>query len=104
MPTIKKLAEAGGNGDTDQMIDLLTPILSVETITVLQLLGFNFKKAIGEPLTTLVSQLISSKTPPSPGAATEAQRLSLELQLAAASLAQDEAAFQRFRTLWSQST
>lgn len=104
VPIIKKLAEAGGNDDTDQMIDLLTPILSVETITVLQLLGFNFKKAIGEPLTTLVSQLISSKTPPSPGAAIEAQRLSLELQLATASLAQDDAAFQRFRNLWSQSS
>lgn len=102
VPIIKKVAEAGGN-DTDQMIDLLNPILSVETITVLQLLGFNFKKAIGEPLTTLVAQLIGSKTPGSPDAAAHAQRLGLELQLATASLSQDEEAYERFRTLWSQS-
>lgn len=101
LPIIKKMAEAGGNDETDEMIDLLQPILSVETITVLQLLGFNFKKAIGEPLTTLVSQLIGSKTPASPDAASQAHRLSLELQLATTSLAQDEAAYERFRRLWS---
>lgn len=101
VPIIKKLAEAGDNDDTDQMIDLLQPILSVETITVLQLLGFNFKKAIGEPLTILVSQLIGSKTPASPHAAAQAQRLSLELQYATTSLAQDADAYERFRNLWS---
>ena len=50
VPIIKMLAEAGGDSDdTDQMIDLLRPILSVETITVLQLLGFNFKKVATVP-------------------------------------------------------
>lgn len=101
VPIIKTLAEAGGSDDTDQMIDLLQPILSVETITVLQLLGFNFKKAIGEPLTALVSQLIASRLPAAPAAAAETQRLSLELQLATTSLAQDEEAYERFRALWS---
>jgi hypothetical protein len=101
LPILKKLAEAGSDDDTDQMIDLLTPILSVETITVLQLLGFNFKRAIGEPLTTLVAQLIGSKAPTSPDAAAHSQRLGLELQLATASLAQDQEAYDRFRSLWS---
>lgn len=101
VPIIKTLAEAGGNDDTDQMIDLLQPILSVETITVLQLLGFNFKRAIGEPLTGLVSQLIGSRMPAPPDAAAQAQRLSLQLQLATTSLAQDEEAYERFRSLWS---
>lgn len=101
VPIIKKLAAVGGDGEIDQMIDLLIPILSVETITVLQLLGFNFKKAIGEPLTDLVSQLIGSKAPASPDTAAQAHRLGLELQIAATSLAQDEAAYERFRRLWS---
>ena len=100
VPIIHKLAEAGGN-DVDQVIDLVKPILSVETVTVLQLLGFNFKKAIGEPLTALVAQLIGSRTPASPDAAAQAQRLSLELQIASASLAQDEEAYDRFKSLWS---
>ncbi len=100
LPIIRTFADAGDN-DTDQMIELLQPILSVETITVLQLLGFNFKQAIGEPLTALVAQLIGSKMPASLDAAAQAQRLSLELQLATTSLAQDEAAYERFRSLWS---
>ena len=100
LPIIKTLAEAGGN-EADQMIELLRPVLSVETITVLQLLGFNFKRAIGEPLTTLVSQLISSKTPASPDEAAQVQRLNLEAQVAAMSLAEDEQAYERFRTLRS---
>jgi hypothetical protein len=101
VPIIKKLAEAGGADDADKMIDLLQPILSVETITVLQLLGFSFKKAVGEPLTALVAQLIATRTPASADDAIHAQRLNLELQLAAASLAQDPEAYERFRALWS---
>jgi predicted helicase len=34
-----------------QVITFLQPLLSVEMVTVLQLVGFNFRKAIGEPLT-----------------------------------------------------
>lgn len=47
------------------------------------------------------SQLIGSNTPAAPGVVAEAQRLSLELQLAMASLVQDEQAYQRFRSLSS---
>jgi hypothetical protein len=38
-----------------QALNVLKPLLSVETVTVLQLIGFNFRKAIGEPLTALVA-------------------------------------------------
>jgi hypothetical protein len=38
-------------------------LLSVETLTVMQLLGFNYKRAIGEPLTVLTQKLIESKAP-----------------------------------------
>lgn len=41
-------------------------LLSKETITILQLVGFNYKKAIGEPLTRLVRSLIESKIKSSP--------------------------------------
>jgi hypothetical protein len=43
------------------MMEIIKPLLSVETLTVLQLLGFNFKQAIGEPLTELVAGLIAAK-------------------------------------------
>lgn len=44
-------------------IDTIKSIVSKEMITVLQLVGFNFKQAIGEPLTTLIRSMIESKTP-----------------------------------------
>lgn len=41
--------------------DVLQSLLSVETVTVLQLVGFNFRKAIGEPLTDLVAGFIATR-------------------------------------------
>lgn len=40
--------------EINEVINLLTPLLSVETLTILQLLGFNFREGIGDPLTNLV--------------------------------------------------
>ena len=102
IPIVKTLAEAGGNEDTEKMLELLEPVLSVETVTILQLIGFNFKKAIGEPLTALLAALIQSKMPPSTDTGVEAQRASLELQRATVDLALNEEAYDRFRRLWSQ--
>lgn len=41
--------------------NLLESLLSVETVTVLQLVGFNFRKAIGQPLTELVAGFIAAR-------------------------------------------
>ena len=43
-------------------IEALEPLLSLNTLMVLQTLGFNYKKGIGEPLTNLVSTLIRKST------------------------------------------
>jgi hypothetical protein len=82
-PLIRRLVEAGvasGDGDSgsvDEILSLIQPLLSVETVTVLQLIGFNFKKAIGEPLTDLVSRLILSKAAVDPSVRLEIERLNL---------------------------
>lgn len=102
IPIVKTLMSASDDVDSDsaeEMIALLEPVLSVETITVLQLLGFNFKKAIGEPLTDLVSQFIASRAPVEAADVIGSQRLNVELQVAFAELARDEAAFDRFTRL-----
>lgn len=44
--------------EINQIIDVLKPLLSIETFTILQLLGFNFREAIGIPLTKLVNKSI----------------------------------------------
>lgn len=74
VPLLKQVMErAGASGASGQeIIDLLQPVLSVETVTVLQLIGFNFRKGIGEPLTELVSRAILSKAAPDPASPRQA--------------------------------
>jgi len=48
--------------EIQSLMKVLHPILSTETLKILQLLGFDFKAAIGEPLTELLRSLILSKT------------------------------------------
>lgn len=65
LPTIKKVAASSDADNTAALkaLEPLEPLLSAETITILQTLGFNFKAAIGEPLTELVRRLILSNVP-----------------------------------------
>lgn len=60
-PTIIELQKASStnNEQVEELEKILKPIISKESFTILQLLGFNFKKAIGEPLTELVRSKIS---------------------------------------------
>lgn len=67
LPTLEKIAEAQGAGGAQlkKTIDNVRPLLSVEMVTVMQLLGFNFRRAIGEPLTSLTERAILSRAPSS---------------------------------------
>ena len=49
--------------DNAEAIEALKQLVSVEMLTVLQLVGFNFKAAIGEPLTQVVEGLILQLAP-----------------------------------------
>mgnify|MGYP001497645263 FL=1 len=49
--------------DKKDELNQIKPLLSVETLTIMQLLGFNYKKAIGEPLTNLLKKYIETKMP-----------------------------------------
>lgn len=55
----KSNAESSELENNMQNIEALEPLLSLNTLIVLQTLGFNYKKAIGEPLTNLISGLIN---------------------------------------------
>jgi hypothetical protein len=100
IPVIKALAAAGDDAESaDAIIDLLKPVLSVETITVLQLLGFNFKQAIGEPLTELVGRFIRSKAPMDAATQLDAFRAKQQREAAVAQIAKDPQAVRRFKEL-----
>lgn len=54
-------------------------VLSVETLTIMQLLGFNYKRAIGEPLTVLLQKTIESKIPADPADAQKVNLVAMEI-------------------------
>ncbi|MDD6807926.1 MAG: hypothetical protein PUD72_05730 [Oscillospiraceae bacterium] len=76
-------------------IDQIKKIISVETLTIMQLIGFNYKKAIGEPLTLLLKKAIESKIPMD-------SQTNANYILAMARLAQDEESTRRFYQLTGQ--
>ena len=81
----------------DQIKDLdkIERLLSKEMITILQLVGFNYKKAIGEPLTRLVGSFIEAKIPQK----TTPQIDQNEVMLAMMELAKDDKSFARFKEM-----
>lgn len=50
------------NEENTEFISSIKKVLSKETFKILQLLGFNYKEAIGQPLTNFVAQAIQNQT------------------------------------------
>lgn len=77
IPTIESLMQLSGDGSqADDTVRAMKTLVSAEMMTVLQLVGFNFKCAIGEPLTNLVATLIEGVGPVCRD--TDAKRLSVQ--------------------------
>lgn len=82
IPVVEKLAGvSGADEDTQELMDALKSLVSVETVTIMQLVGFNFRRAIGEPLTALVERLILKQVP-STGVNEELQVLNARREVA----------------------
>lgn len=105
IPLVEKLI---ANGDIDEgekmqeCIDMIKSVLSKETFNIMQILGFNFKTAIGEPLTELVSSLIKSKTINSSEQAMAIQMLDQQREIEFFKVCQDEAAFNRLQSVYQK--
>lgn len=103
IPVLRELvAKTSGDGNTaanavsmEKSLDMVESLLSVEMLTVLQLVGFNFKQAIGEPLTLLLQKFILSKAPIEPQSNAEYAKLSMAFNLEVAKIAQDKDATAR---------
>ncbi len=50
------------SGGDNEFVSTIKKVLSAETLKILKLLGFNYKEAIGQPLTNLVSKAIENQT------------------------------------------
>ena len=101
IPKLRDLAKAvaeqegSDSAKAEAVIDMVEPILSVEAVTLLQIIGFNFRAAIGEPLTQLVARLITSRSPDPSVSPQELQRLAAAQQIALMEVAKDAEACQR---------
>ena len=62
LPVLETISSQGGGSkqETAAFMDTVRPILSHDTLKVLQTLGFNYHKAIGEPLTQVVHRYVAS--------------------------------------------
>lgn len=102
VPTLERLMSLSGTDTLDD--DALTAVkelLSKETFSILQLVGFNFKSAIGQPLTEVVERLILRLAPASDTQG-ELAVLAARQSAAIAEAALDADATTRLRLLFGQ--
>lgn len=100
VPLLEQFADGMENqvegAQLKRQIVAFKPLLSLETVTILQLLGFNFRQGIGAPLT----QRLRSAIEGSGNATSVLQIESLKAQRAAMQLAADPDAYARFREMY----
>lgn len=96
---IEQSAEGAQSDQPQAVLDAVKSLVSTEALTILQVIGFNFKKAIGEPLTDLVQSLISSRAQPTANNQQELQALTVKRDMLIYELALDSEAHARFRDL-----
>lgn len=101
VPIVRQLAADGESGSpqSEQAVETIAALLSVETINILQLLGFNFRQAIGEPLTQLIAQLICARMPGNDARSAELQALVMKREIAYIDLARDPEAYARLKAM-----
>lgn len=97
------LGFAGPDVDPDEVRKMLELLVSKETIKILQVLGFNFRDAIGRPLTSLIARFINMQGPVQPQDPSTMHQLQLESQITLARLALDPDAYERFAALLGRS-
>jgi hypothetical protein len=97
---VKKFTE--GDEKKDEYIGYIESLLSKELVKVMQLIGFNYREAIGIPLTKLCADAISNLKQTE--GKQNLQELNLKNQTAIAKLSLDKRAYNRFvRLMWAES-
>ena len=57
---VRPLSQSENEND-EKSIDIVLDLLNSDTLKTLQLLGYNYKKAIGEPLTQITTNFLKNK-------------------------------------------
>ncbi|QKE10622.1 hypothetical protein [Bacillus cereus] len=105
LPLLENLLDKSQDSEENKKkLEMLKPLLSKETFNILQVLGFNFKRAIGEPLTDLINGLIASNTPLSQEKRWEVEALIVKRDIEYYKMLQDDEAYQRLKEFSSKNS
>jgi hypothetical protein len=100
VPLLEQFADGMDNPESGaqlkEQVQAFKPLLSVETVNILQLLGFNFRQGIGAPLTQRLKELIEGNG----NSGHDLQAEALRTQQRAMELAADPNAYARFREMY----
>lgn len=102
IPLLEEFLKQSNQDDSGKIqdgINTIKPILSKEIFNIMQILGFNFKKAIGEPLTELLAALIRSKINTTEKSL-ELQMLVQQREVEYLKICQDEEAYNRLMSIY----
>lgn len=96
-----KQSSQDDSGKIQEGINVIKPILSKEIFNMMQILGFNFKEAIGEPLTELLAAFIRSKINTTEKSL-ELQMLVQQREVEYLKICQDEKAYNRLMNIYQK--
>mgnify|MGYP001105337157 CR=1 FL=1 len=102
IPLLEEFLSQNNQGDSEKIqsgIDMVKPILSKEFFNMIQILGFNFKQAVGEPLTELLSSWIRS-TIKNDEKSIDMQMLAQQREIEYLKICQDEEAYNRLMNIY----
>lgn len=100
VPLFEKLLQQTNSDDSRKIqegIDMIKSILSKETFNIMQIIGFNFKEAIGEPLTELLASFIRAKV--HNDKEQDIQILAQQREIEYLKICQDEEAYNRLMSM-----
>lgn len=104
IPLLEEFVEQSGDDDgkIQAGLNMIKPLLSKETFNIMQILGFNFKKAVGEPLTELLASYIRANINKSTVDGMTMQMLEKQREIEYLKICQDKEAFERLASIFHQ--
>lgn len=104
IPLLEEFLKQSSQDDSAKIqdgINIIKPILSKEIFNIMQILGFNFKEAIGEPLTELLAAFIRSKIDTTEKSL-KLQMLVQQREVEYLKICQDEEAYNRLMSIYQK--
>ncbi|MCI9622505.1 MAG: hypothetical protein HFI23_04145 [Lachnospiraceae bacterium] len=104
IPLLEEFLKQSSQDDSRKIqdgINAIKPILSKEIFNIMQILGFNFKEAIGEPLTELLAAFIRTKINTTERSL-EIQMLAQQREVEYLKICQDEKAYNRLMSIYQR--